>query len=179
MSLEAVSAAVQSYLMDNSTVNNGSISDLSNVYEFPAKMTPEGDFYTGEDPGHQAGAVIFMYFSEWDYQKLSMSGTAHGPTRVAYELRLNCYFRSTKRKSQDAGRDNRRFIQSLTDSIYSDNSHDANAPGTIFQWGLSDVPTGGRDIRVKSYYPRALMAKASVMQVYSSVDVRVVEMISA
>jgi hypothetical protein len=170
MSRSTVRAAIVSYL------ENAGITSLSTVKPFPAKFTPEMEFYAGEDPGTQEGAIIYTFVSRESEKRIALGGSHSGKKAVEYEFVLDCFFRSTKRKTEDVGADNETFLDSLISAIRADRQ--AGAPTVIFQWGEGILP-GGSDIEVTSYYPRLLNGAGSTTQVFSSVRVAVVEILTA
>lgn len=170
MSRATVRSAIAAYL------TSANIDFLSTVKPFPAKFTSEMEFYAGEDPGIESGAIIYIYFEGQDESRIALGGAHNGKKAVEYTVGLECFMRSQQPKSEDAGADNEAFIDSLVSAIRADRQ--AAAPGVIFQWGEGVLP-GSADIRVTSYYPRQLGGRSSVTQVYSSVRVSVVEIIEA
>ena len=170
MSRATVRAAVASYL------TGAGITNLSSVKQFPAKLTPEGDFFEGEDPGHSSGAIIFLYIENQKENRIALGGPHNGRKAIDYTFILDCYLRSTHQKSEDAGFDNEAFLDSLVAAIRADRN--AGAPSIIFQWGEgANGAAGGPDIDITSYYPRQINGKASATQVTSVVRVSVVEII--
>ena len=159
-----------------SYLEGANIQFLSTVKPFPAKFTPEMEFYEGEDPGIQSGAIIYTYVSRESEKRIALGGPHSGKKAVEYEFVLDCFFRSMKRKTEDAGADNETFLDSLIGAIRADRN--AGAPNVIFQWGEGVFP-GGTDIEVTSYYPRTLNGAGSATQVFSSVRVAVVEILTA
>ena len=170
MSRAAIRSAIVSYL------ESANIASLSSVKPFPAKFTSEMEFFAGEDPGVQDGAIIYIYVARESEKRIALGGATSGKKAVEYEFVLDCFFRSMKRRTEDVGADNEAFIDSLVAAIRADRQ--AGAPGVIFQWGEGIFP-GGPDIDVTSYYPRSLNGAASATQVFSSVRVTVVEVLSA
>lgn len=174
MSRATVRSAIVSYL------EGANIEFLSTVKPFPAKFTPEMEFYS-EDPGApkgvDSGAIVYVYFSSEREARIALGGAHSGKKEVTYEVMLDCFLRSTKKKSEDAGSDNETFLDSLVAAIRADRNA-GTTDGTIFQWGEGST-NGGQDIEVTSYYPRQLNGMGSVTQVYSSVRVTVVEIINA
>lgn len=171
MSRSTVRQAINAYLTGYGVTN------LSNVYNFPAKLTKEGEFFDGEDPGHSSGAVIFLYIENQHEVRFALGGAHSGKKGIQYTFVLDCYLRSTHKKSEDAGADNDEFLDSLVAAIRADRN--AGAPGLIFQWGEGNFPNGGEDIDITSYYPKQLNGGASTTQVYSMVRVTVVEIINS
>ena len=166
-----VRAALVAYLQ------GAGITNLSNVYGFPPKLTKEGEFFDGQDPGHASGAVIYLWFEAQHEQRFALGGAHSGKKGVNYSLVLDCYLRSTHKKAEDAGNDNDDFLDSLVTAIRADRN--AGAPGLIFQWGEGPFPTQGVDIEIASYYPKQLNGAASATQVYSSVRVNVTEIVTS
>ena len=169
MSRATVRAAIASYL------EGAGITFLSSVKPFPAKFTPEMEFYEGEDPGVQSGAIIYLFIGRESEKRIALGGEHNGKKAVEYSFVLDCFFRSTKKKTEDVGADNETFLDSLIEAIRADRQ--AGAPQVIFQWG-EGMTTGGSDIDVTSYYPRSLNGAASATQVFSSVRISVVEILN-
>ena len=169
MSRATVRAAVVKYLQ------GAGITSLASVKPFPAKFTSEMEFYAGEDPGTQDGCIIYTFINRESERRIALGGPHNGKKAVDYEFTLDCFFRSTKRKTEDVGADNEAFLDSLITAIRADRN--AGAPDVIFQWGEGTFP-GGADIDITSYYPRSLNGAASATQVFSSVRVSVVEILN-
>ena len=166
MSRTTVRAQFVNYL------NNAGITYLSEVKNFPAKFTPEGDFYQGEDPGHQQGCIVFPYIESQSEKRIELTGATGGGKEISYDVSFTCIFRSNKRKTEDAGVDAETFLDSFTNAIRASKNCGGNGP--IFQWGESGT-NGGADIEVVSYYPIQLNGSAAVTQVVSTVKVRIIE----
>jgi hypothetical protein len=131
------------------------------------------EFYEGDDPGTNNGAVIFLYIESEREKRIAFGGPTSGEKMVTYTFVLDCFFRSTSRKTQDVGANNDVFLDSLTSAIRANRI--AGAPGVIFSWGEGQHESGGDDIQVTSYYPRLLNGAGSATQVVSSVRVTVLE----
>lgn len=177
MSQADVRAAVVAYLLAQSEgQGNGTIPFLNEVYGFPPKITPEGEFFV--DPGISSGALIFVYFRNHTERRIAVGeytpGSPHGRKEITYNLVLNCFFRSTKPDTQDVGVDNETFQDALVTAIRADRN--AGAPGTVFSWGEGST-NGGPDVEVDTYYPQPLNAKWSVSQVYSQVRLKVLQIL--
>ena len=153
-------------------LNSAGITYLSEVKTFPAKFTPEGDFYDGQDPGHQQGCIVFPYIEGQREKRIELTGPTGGGKEIHYEVVFTCFFRSTKRQSEDAGIDSETFLDSFTNAIRK--SKNCGGSGPIFQWGEGST-IGGDDIEVVSYYPRQINGSAAITQVISTVRVMVVE----
>ena len=171
MSRSTVRAALVSYLQ------NAGITNLSTVYGFPPKLTKEGEFFDGQDPGHASGVVIYLWFEAQHEQRFALGGAHSGKKGVNYSLVMDCYLRSTHKKSQDAGDDNDNFLDSLVSAIRADRN--AGAPGLVFQWGEGQFPNEGVDIDIASFYPRILNGAGTATQIYSSVRVNVTEIVTS
>jgi hypothetical protein len=170
MSRATVRQAIATYL------TNANVTNLSSVRQFPAKLTPEGEFFEGEDPGHSSGAIIFLYIESQHENRIALGGPHNGRKAIDYTFILDCYLRSTHQKSEDAGFDNETFLDSLVTAIRADRN--AGAPGTVFQWGEgANGAAGGQDIDITSYYPKQINGKSAATQVTSVVRVHVVEII--
>ena len=89
MSRATVRAAIASYL------TNYGVTNLSSVRQFPAKLTPEGEFFEGEDPGHSSGAIIFLYIENQRENRIALGGPHNGRKAIDYTFILDCYLRST------------------------------------------------------------------------------------
>jgi hypothetical protein len=169
MSRATVRAQIASYL------TGAGVSFLNSVKPFPAKFTPEMEFYQGEDPGHSSGAICYIYFAGQREARIALGGAHNGRKAVEYEVVLDCFMRSMHKKSEDAGTDNETFLDALTTAIRADrNAGNANI---IFQWGEGNV-NGGTDISITSYYPRLLNGAGSATQTYSTVRLTVVEILN-
>jgi len=167
MSRAAVRSSIVTYL------TNYGVTNLSNVFGFPAKFTPEMEFFSGEDPGHSSGAVIFIYFAGQRETRIALGGLHNGRKSVEYEVVLDCFMRSTQPKAEDAGSDNEAFLDSLITAIRADRQA-GTAGNPIFQWGEGTI-NGGPDIEVISYYPRTLSGAISATQIYSQIRLTVLE----
>ncbi len=162
----AVTAAIQTYLQ------NAGITYLSNVYSYPAKFTPEGEFFAGEDPGTESGALIFMRLANQHDVRMSLQGLPPGGKMVYYDLELTILFRSTKPKSQDAGADNDTFLDSLLEAIRA--SKTAGTTGVVWQWGEGST-RGGSDLELEVFYPRPLASSNGVTQTNSRLKIAVLQ----
>ena len=125
-----------------------------NVFPYPAKFTPEGDFYAGEDPGTQSGAMIFMRIENQRERRIELRGATGGGKMITYNLALTILFRSSKKKSQDAGKDNDDFLDALLDAIRASKTAGTD-DGTVFSWGEGEM-AGGDDMALDVYYPRPI-----------------------
>ena len=170
MSRTAIREAINTYL------TNAGLPVLASVKSFPAKFTPEMEFYQGEDPGTQDGVLIYLYVESQRERRIALGGAHSGEKLVDYTFILNCFFRSTKRKTEDVGADNETFLDALVAAIRADRQ--AGAPGVIFEWG-EGAGFGGPDIEITSYYPRTLNGAGSATQVFSTVRVSVSEILQA
>jgi hypothetical protein len=170
MSRATVRAAVQAYLAPA----NSAIPFLGNVYAHPAKFTPEGEFYDGQDPGHSTGAVIYIYISEQVEHRIALGGPHAGEKAVEYMIHMDCFIRSQGQRTEDAGADSDTFLDALVAFIRADRN--AGKPSVIFQWGEGTFP-GGSDIQVDALYPRPVRAGNQVSQVFASVRTKVVEIV--
>jgi len=166
----AVTSAIQNYLQ------NSGITYLSNVYAYPAKFTPEGDFFDGEDPGTQSGALIYMRLANQHDVRVSLQGLPSGGKMTYYTLELTCIFRSQKPKSEDAGLDNDTFLDSLLEAIRA--SKTAGTTGVIWQWGEGST-RGGQDLDLEVFYPRPLAGANAVTQTNSLLKISVLQYASA
>ncbi len=167
----AVTAAIQTYLQ------NAGITYLSNVYSYPAKFTPEGEFFSGEDPGIESGAMIFMRLGQQHEVRMSLQGLPPGGKMVYYKLELTCLFRSTKPKSQDAGLDNDTFLDSLLTAIRASKTA-GTTDGTVWQIGEGSQ-RGGPDLELEVFFPRPLASSNGVTQTNSKLVVDVLQYASA
>ena len=171
MSRATVREQIYNYLV------GAEIPFLSTVKPFPAKFTPEMEFYAGEDPGHTSGAIIYLYIERETEKRIALGGPHNGRKAVEYRMVLDCFMRSSRRKAEDAGFDNETFLDALVLAIRADRTAGTEGkPFPIFQWGEGVFP-GGDDIDVTSYYPRLLNGGASVTEIYCSVRVSVVEIL--
>lgn len=169
MSRTSIRTNVANYL------SNYGITNLSMVKPFPAKFNPEMEFLVGEDPGHDSGAVCYIYIASQREARNALGGAHSGEKVVEYEVVLDCFLRSKHRKAEDAGADNEAFLDSLVSAIRADRT--AGTIGNanpIFQWGEGSI-NGGEDIEIVSYYPRLMSGSIAITQIYSSVRVKVLE----
>lgn len=172
MSRSTVRSALQSYLAPATST----IPFLSNVYAHPAKFTPEGDFFQGQDPGHTTGAVMFIYIGQQAERRAALGGPHSGRKIVEYDVVLDCFIRSMSAKSEDTGIDSDTFLDSLIAYIRADRN--AGNPSVVFQWGEGSYP-GGVDLEVMALYPRTLKGSGQVSQVYATVRTKVVEIVNS
>ena len=163
----AVTNAIATYL------NGAGVQYLANVYPYPAKFTPEGEFYSGEDPGTSDGAMIFMRLGAQNEKRAALQGAPAGGKFVYYTLTMTILFRSSKQKTQDAGLDNDTFLDSLLDAIRADKNAGTN-DGTVWQWG-EGTQQGGEDLRLEVFYPHPLKQAAAVSQTNSRLEVTVLQ----
>jgi len=170
MSRESVRGAIVDYL------TNANVTLLTDVLPFPPKLTVEGDFYNGNDPNHKSGCIIFLWIESERENRIAVGGAHNGRKLVEYNFIMDCYFRSTDPRSEDAAAENETFLDSLIAAIRADRN--AGHPGIIFQWG-EGASFGGPDIEVVSYYPRSLNGAMSVTQTYSTIRVVVMEEIDS
>lgn len=166
MSRETVRTQFVNYL------NGKGITYLSGVKTFPAKFTPEGDFYDNEDPGHAQGCIVYPYIETQREKRIELTGATGGGKEISYTVVFTCIFRSNKRMTEDAGADSEAFLDSFTNAIRA--SKNCGGSGPIFQWGEGST-IGSDDIEVVSYYPRQINGSAAVTQVVSTVRVTVIE----
>ena len=154
-------------------LNGAGVTYLSGVKTFPAKFTPEGDFYDNEDPGHAQGCIVYPYIETQREKRIELTGPTGGGKEISYTVVFTCIFRSNKRMTEDSGADSEAFLDSFINAIRA--SKNCGGSGPIFQWGEGST-TGGDDIEVVSYYPRQINGSASVTQVVSTVRVTVIEL---
>lgn len=166
-------ATVRQAIANYFTSGIGTIPSLSTVYQHPPKITPEGDFYQGESPGIEDGAVIYLHLGPHDERRIAIGGPTSGRKARMYPVVLICYLRHKGAKSQDAGAANDAFIDGVTAWIQKNRT--ANSAGVIFQWGEGDQ-TGGVDIRVEAAMPKGIRQQAS--QVFTTVDVTCLEILN-
>ena len=91
-------------------LNSAGITYLSEVKNFPAKFTPEGEFYDNEDPGHATGCIVYPYIEAQREKRIELTGATGGGKEIAYTVVFTCIFRSSKRKTEDAGADSEAFL---------------------------------------------------------------------
>ena len=147
------------------------VTALSNVYPYPAKFTPEGEFFSGEDPGTQEGAVIFLRVASQNERRMSLQGAPAGGKMVMYSLDMTIIFRSMLPRTQDVGAANDAFLDSLLFAIRASKTA-GTSDGTIWQWGEGSQ-VGGQDIELEVFYPRPLAASQGVTQVNSNLKIQV------
>jgi hypothetical protein len=170
VSRATVRSAIVSYLQ------GANITGLSSVKPFPAKFTPEGEFYQGEDPGNEAGAIIWVHIEQARETRIALGGAHNGRKAVDYTVVLDCILRSGAPKSEDVGASNDAFLDSLEQAIRNDRQA-GTAGNPIFQWGEGSL-TGGPDIETVAGFPRTLNGSQTVTQVYSSVRLTVLEILN-
>ena len=163
----AVTNAIQTYLA------GAGVTYLADIYPYPAKFTPEGEFFSGEDPGTDSGAMIFMRLSTQHDVRMSLQGLPPGGKMVYYKLELTNLFRSTKPESQDAGADNDTFLDSLLTTIRASKTA-GTTDGTVWQWGEGST-RGGNDLNLEVFYPRPLGARNAVTQTNSHLTISVLQ----
>ena len=172
MSRATVRSAITSYL------ENANVEYLTSVKPFPPKLTLEGEFYSGADPNHTSGCIIFLWIESERENRIALGGAHNGRKVVEYSFIMDCYFRSVEPQSEDAAAQNEAFLDSLIAAIRADRN--AGAPGVVFVWGEGPHPQGnGPDIEVTSYYPRNLKAGSQLTQTYSNIRVMVLEEIDS
>ncbi len=159
----AITAAIANYL------NGAGVTYLANCYSYPAKFTPEGEFFEGEDPGTDSGAMIFLRLGRESSERIELRGAPAGGKMRTYSLTMNILFRSTKPLSQDAGLDNDTFLDSLITAIEASKTA-GTSDGTVFSWGEGGI-SGGRDLELETFYPHSI--NKQVTQVNSTLVVQV------
>lgn len=169
MSRSSVRAAVVNYLQNAGLPGVGS----GNVKPFPAKITPEGDFYQNEDPGHMQGVIIFTHIERQHEKRIELRGATGGGKEVTYEFAFTIFFRSSQPKSEDAGKDNETFLDAFISAVRASKTA-GTSDGTVWQWGEGQM-NGGTDVQIESDYPRSLNGKSAVTQVVSVARVIVIE----
>lgn len=193
MSRTNVRNAIGAYLKNGAAAQTGAVQFLSNVYSHPPKLTNQGDFTRDEDPGLGTGAAVYLHLKESSQRRVT-GGPAATPTMPNtparkvkyYTLRLICILRSQKTRSQDTGADNDLFLDSLESYILQNRNAGTQNPGQggfgpyagtgyIFQWGEGDE-FGASDIHVVAGMPKTL--KSGSMQVYSTMDILVLEVLN-
>jgi len=172
MSRQTVRAAVASYLSPATS----QLPFLGNVYAHPAKFTPEGDFFDGQDPGHSNGVVMFIYIGRQDERRAALGGPHNGRKVVEYDLILDCFIRTMGSKAEDCGAASDQFLDALVAYIRADRN--AGNPSVIFQWGEGSYP-GSVDIEVQALYPKSLRGSLQASQVYATVRTKVVEIVDS
>ena len=78
MSRTAIREAINTYL------TNAGLPFLASVKSFPAKFTPEMEFYQGEDPGTQDGVLIYLYVESQRERRIALGGAHSGEKLVDY-----------------------------------------------------------------------------------------------
>ncbi len=172
----AARAAIVAYLMGKAATGaggDGTIPYLSVVFPFPAKFTPEGELFAGDDPGTQNGAAIWLYIEPQNSERAPNQGKNPGGKFVTYPFALDIVFRSTKKKTQDAAADNELMLDGLIAAIEADKNAGTD-DGTIWSWGEGGT-NKGPDLDLTSYYPRSLNGAAAVTQINSRLVVKVLQ----
>jgi hypothetical protein len=163
----SVRAAVQAYLDPNFS----HITNLGQVFAHPPKVTPEGEFVQGSDPGHSTGAVIYIHLVQQSEQNVTIGPVGSAFKNRIFHVGLVCVLRYKGTDSQVAGAANDAFLDSLVDWIEADRT--ANSSGAIFQWGEGDR-SGQFDIDIKAGMPKTIRQQTS--QVFSTVDIMALEL---
>lgn len=162
-----VRQAVADYL------SSAGVTGLGTVYQHPPKFTNEGDFVTSNDPGHMAGAVVYVHLRQQSERRIAVGGPTSGVKMRTYSVGLICVFRSKTKDTQAVGAENDAFLDSLVEAILA--NRNAGAPDAVFQWGEGD-DFGAPDIHVDAEMPRPLRQQAS--QVFSVVEVTALEQVN-
>lgn len=179
---------VAAYLSNGAETNQ--IQYLNNVYPYPPKIVQGKDLMDHQEPGTNAGAVIFLYVGSQNEIRISTAGITGGRKAVSYVMSLICYFRSVGRKSEEAGLHCNYFIDALKKYIQADRtcgtSNQPNIPGNpppigpfggtglIFSWGEGPSPEYATpDLKINSALPRDFGGE--IVQVFSIVEIHVVE----
>lgn len=167
MSRATVRAAIQDYL------SNAGINYLSQVYAHPPKVTPGGEFYASQDPGHSSGAVIYLHIANQFESREGIGGPTDGQKFRYYTCAMVCVFRSKKTDTQEVGADNDAFLDALVTAIEADRN--AGNPAVIWQWGEGSFLYGD-DIKVRAEMPRPI--RQQISQVFSVCEVTTIESLS-
>ena len=107
MSRATVRSAITSYL------EGANVEYLTSVKPFPPKLTLEGEFYSGADPNHTSGCIIFLWIESERENRIALGGPHNGRKIVEYSFIMDCYFRSVEPQSEDAAAQNEAFLDSL------------------------------------------------------------------
>jgi hypothetical protein len=164
MSRALVRSAIQKYLQQ------ANITFLGTVFDHPPKWTNETDFTENGFPGQGSGAVIYIHLRRQSEIRMALGGATGGMKMRHYKCTLICLLKSKRGKSQDAGKDNDVFLDSLTAAIQA--NRNAGDPSSVWQWGEGDT-LYGVDIQIESRLPRPVRMQSSV--VFSLADVTVLE----
>lgn len=167
MGRASVREAVASYL------EAGEITFLNTIKKHPPKFTSEREFYDDDEPMQSSGAIIFIHIAAQKETRIALGGEHNGRKAREYEFVLDCYLRHLG-SAVEAGENNDAFLDSLVAYIEANRTADSN--GVIFQWGEGTFP-GSADIEVDADFPRVLNGAGSVVQVYSSLRISVVEIL--
>ncbi len=170
MGRATVRAAIVDYLQQGAT--GGNIPSLSTVFAHPAKFTTEGDFYDGQGPGIDDGAVIYVYLREQDERRIAIGGPHSGWKARPYTVVLICVLRHKGPDAQDADAANDAFIDGLVSWIEADRTASSTA---VFQWGEGD-DVGGVDIHVEAGMPKPIRQQTT--QVFTTVEVTALELVN-
>lgn len=164
-------AAVRTAIADYLTSGIGTIPSLSKVYAHPPKITPEGEFFSGETTGVESGAVVYVHLATQSERRIAIGGPTSGRKARPYEVYLICFLRSVNPDAEVAGAANDDFLDGLTSWIEANRTANSSA---IFQWGEGDK-VGEPDVIVKSNTPRPL--RQQMTQVFSTVEVLALEIL--
>jgi hypothetical protein len=115
--------------------------------------------------------MIFMRLEQQRERRIELRGATGGGKMITYQLALTILFRSSKKKTQDAGADNDAFLDSLLGAIRASKTAGTN-DGTVFQWGEGSI-NGGEDVDLTVYYPRPI--NGGIIQVNSRLVVQVLQ----
>ena len=175
MSRATARTAIVAYLNSkgSGTGGDGTIPFLNSVFGFPQKFTPEGDFFAGEDPGMQGGAMIFLYFEPQKSTRAELRGANAGGKFVDFPAAMNIVFRSMRAKTQDAAEDNESMLDGLLKAI-NDSKTAGTSDGSVWSWGEGGTGKGS-DLELTSFYPRPLSGANAVTEINSRLIVQVVQ----
>lgn len=169
-----VAGQIQTYLQGLANNPNG-IPYLSNVFLYPEKVTPEGDFF--QSPGIGFGGFIYLWFGEATDEVIGPAGPTVSERWLEYSLTMRLIFRSVDEDSQVVGAANEQFVSGVISAVHQSRNAGSPPAGTgatvnVFQWGMGGQ-NGGPDIRVTRYLPTQVDGQLSATQVISTIEVRV------
>jgi len=170
-----VHAYLQGLASPPNSPNQNGIPYLTQVFLYPEKVTPEGDFY--QSPGIGYGGFIYLWFGDTTDDVIGLAGPTVSERWFESVLTMRLIFRSQEEDSQKVGCENEKLVSGVISAIHQ--SRNAGSPTTatgqpvnVFQWGMGGQ-NGGPDIRVTRFLPTQIDNQLSATQVITTIEVRV------
>jgi len=170
-----IHAYLQGLASPPNTPNPKGIPFLTQVFLYPEKVTPEGDFF--QTPGIGFGGMIWLWFGDSTDDVIGLAGPTVSERWFEHVLTMRLVFRSLDEDSQKVGYENEKFVSGVISAIHQ--SRNAGSPTTatgepvnVFQWGMGGQ-NGGPDIKVTRYLPTQVDGQLAATQVVTQIDVRV------